>query len=97
MSLAVEELFEVIDDRTRRVLELQPDRQEFLNTMAQGAAVIECLALLTRARITRATDGGADEVAADLAAALALARETGATAYEGEIEAERAEVPSGAQ
>ena len=56
----------------------------------QGARVVECLALLTRARILEATGGGTDDVEADLLAALTLARETGATAYEAEIEADRA-------
>jgi adenylate cyclase len=53
----------------------------------QGARVVECLALLTRARIQKATAGANAE--ADLLAALTLARETGATAYEAEIEADR--------
>jgi hypothetical protein len=63
----------------------------------QGSTVLECAALLARARINRATGGPAAEVAADLAAALTLARQTGATAYEAEIEAERAGAPSAAQ
>jgi hypothetical protein len=63
----------------------------------QGAPVIETLALLTRARVSRATGARADVVAADLSAALALAQETGATASEAEIEAERAETPAASQ
>jgi adenylate cyclase len=55
----------------------------------QGARVLECLALLTRARVRRATGHPVEQVEADLAAALDLARITGATAYEGEIEAEQ--------
>ena len=47
----------------------------------QGAGIIECLALLTRAQVLNATDGG-DAGAADLDAALALARQTGAVIYE---------------
>ncbi len=54
----------------------------------QGARVTESLALLTRARVRQATGAATGEVEADLAAALVLARETGATAYEREIEAE---------
>ena len=56
----------------------------------QGAQVVECLALLTRARILRGTAGGAGDIDADLALALVLAQETEATAYEKEVEAERA-------
>jgi class 3 adenylate cyclase/tetratricopeptide (TPR) repeat protein len=56
----------------------------------QGARLIECPALLTRVRILRVTGGPAAQVEADLASALVLARETEATAYEAEIEAERA-------
>jgi class 3 adenylate cyclase/tetratricopeptide (TPR) repeat protein len=50
----------------------------------QGARVIECQALLTRARVARATDGGRSQetVLADLNTGLALARETGALAHE---------------
>jgi class 3 adenylate cyclase len=48
---------------------------------------MECFALLTRARILAATGSDNDDVEADLLAALALARETGATTYEAEIEA----------
>jgi adenylate cyclase len=55
----------------------------------QGARVIETFALLTRARVRRATGGPPDEVEADLTAALDLARTTGVTAYEQEVEAER--------
>ena len=54
-----------------------------------GARLLECPALLTRARIHRATGGAPADVEADLAAALDLARATGAIAYEREIEAER--------
>jgi class 3 adenylate cyclase/tetratricopeptide (TPR) repeat protein len=46
----------------------------------QGARVLECLALLTRAQVRRAT--GDDVVHADLDAALGLVRETGALTYE---------------
>ncbi|MGH9041538.1 MAG: hypothetical protein ACRDZ3_15055 [Acidimicrobiia bacterium] len=46
----------------------------------QGARVSEALALLTRARVRRATGAPPGEVDADLAAALDLARVTGATA-----------------
>ncbi len=56
----------------------------------QGARLIECPARLTRARTLRVTGGLAAEVEADLASALVLARDTEATAYEAEIEAERA-------
>ena len=52
--------------------------------------MVECLALLTRGRILRDTAGRAEEVDADLASALVLARETEATANEKELEAERA-------
>jgi tetratricopeptide (TPR) repeat protein len=55
----------------------------------QGAAVVECSALLARARILRATGAPAAGVAADLDAAQALARKTGATAYEAEAETEK--------
>ena len=51
----------------------------------QGTPIFECLALLTRARVRRAAGGTPDEVDADLAVALRLARETGATAYAQEI------------
>ena len=63
----------------------------------QGARAIETLALLTRARILRATDGPAGDVRADLDAALALAIQMGATGYEAEVEAERAEAASPSQ
>jgi adenylate cyclase len=53
----------------------------------QGASVVECLALLTRAGVRRALGADPPTVEADLAAALHLARQTGATAYEQEIEA----------
>jgi len=56
----------------------------------QGARIVECLALLTRARIFRATGGTAEQVESDLASSLVLARDTGATAYQDQIEAERA-------
>ncbi|MCA1841917.1 MAG: AAA family ATPase [Actinobacteria bacterium] len=58
----------------------------------QGAAVVECAALLARARILRATGAAVADVVADLDAAQALARDTGASAYEAEAEAERAGV-----
>ncbi|HEV8623746.1 MAG TPA: adenylate/guanylate cyclase domain-containing protein [Acidimicrobiia bacterium] len=50
----------------------------------QDARVVEGLALLTRARVARATDGGQsqDTVLADLDSAQALVRETGALTYE---------------
>jgi adenylate cyclase len=50
----------------------------------QGARVVECLALLTRAQVKRATDGSCatDTILADLDAALALVQETGALTYE---------------
>jgi adenylate cyclase len=57
----------------------------------QGTRVFECFGLLSRARIIRGCDGPADDVAADLGAALALAREIGASAYAAEIEAETAQ------
>jgi hypothetical protein len=56
---------------------------------------VECLALLTRARILKSTGAVTDDVEADLLAALTLARDTGATAYEAEIEAERASLSKG--
>jgi adenylate cyclase len=56
----------------------------------QGARTIECLALLNRARITRATGGDIATFAADVDAALVLARDIGATAYEADAEAIRA-------
>jgi len=55
----------------------------------QGARVVESLALLTRARVRQTTGMPVGDVEADLAAALILARETGATAYEREIQAEQ--------
>ncbi len=55
----------------------------------QGARVTECLALLSRARIRRATGAPAGDVEADLASALVLPRETEASAYEAEIAAEQ--------
>ena len=63
----------------------------------QKAPVMDCVALLSRARITRAIGGRATDVVADLAAALAVAREIGAIAFEAEIEAARAEARSGSQ
>ena len=59
-------------------------------TRHQGARAVECFALLTRARIVRATGGRAADIHADLDAALALARGMGATAYEADAEAIRA-------
>jgi class 3 adenylate cyclase/tetratricopeptide (TPR) repeat protein len=56
----------------------------------QGAPVIESLALLTRARVQRATGAPPADSDADLGAALTLARRTGATAYVSEAEAEQA-------
>jgi class 3 adenylate cyclase/tetratricopeptide (TPR) repeat protein len=61
----------------------------------QGARLVECLALLTRARILKFTGAVTDDVEADLLAALTLARETGATAYEAEIQADRASLSGG--
>jgi tetratricopeptide (TPR) repeat protein len=54
----------------------------------QGASIVECFALLTRARIRRAIASVPTAITADLETALALARQTGAAAYETEIEAE---------
>jgi adenylate cyclase len=54
----------------------------------QGASVFECFALLTRARVWRATGGDRGAIDADLRAALALARRLDLVAYETEIEAE---------
>ena len=48
----------------------------------QQAKVVECLALLTRAQMLRATDGDINDISADLDAALALVSETGALTYE---------------
>ena len=48
----------------------------------QQAKVVECLALLTRAQVLRATDGDRNDISADLDAALALVSETGALTYE---------------
>jgi class 3 adenylate cyclase/tetratricopeptide (TPR) repeat protein len=48
----------------------------------QGARVVECVALLTRAQVWRATGGEHDVVVGDLHAAIALVKETGALAYE---------------
>ncbi len=58
-------------------------------TRRQGARAVECHALIVRARIGTATSRPAAEVGADLDAALVIARDMGATAYEAEIEAER--------
>jgi tetratricopeptide (TPR) repeat protein len=56
----------------------------------QGARILECLALLTRAQVGRGTDVTADRAfLADLDAALALVKETGAVAYEPFIREER--------
>jgi hypothetical protein len=57
----------------------------------QGSPRIECLALLNRARVARATGGTSADVDADLTAALAHARELGASLWEAEIQAEREE------
>jgi adenylate cyclase len=54
----------------------------------QRARAVECPALIIRARINRATGGPVADVTADLDAALVLARDMGATAYEAEIDAE---------
>jgi hypothetical protein len=48
----------------------------------QHARVVECLALLTRAQMLRATGGSVNDISADLDAALALVPETGALTYE---------------
>jgi adenylate cyclase len=48
----------------------------------QGARVVECLALLTRAQVGRATGAADKALLADLDAALALVKETGALTYE---------------
>jgi len=48
----------------------------------QGARVVECLALLTRGQVLRATAGPEDAILADLRAALDLVNETGALVYE---------------
>jgi hypothetical protein len=60
----------------------------------QGSQVVECLALLTRAQVRRATEGyGTDgDLIADLDAALALAAKTGALTYEPFIREERGRV-----
>jgi hypothetical protein len=44
--------------------------------------VVECLALLTRSQVRRATGGPGDAILVDLHAALALVPETGALTYE---------------
>jgi ATP/maltotriose-dependent transcriptional regulator MalT len=48
----------------------------------QGARILECLALLTRARVLRASGTDEATVLADLDAALVLVQETGAAAYQ---------------
>jgi hypothetical protein len=48
----------------------------------QQANVVECVALLTRAQILRATGASFNDISADLDAALALVAETGAMTYE---------------
>lgn len=58
----------------------------------QGARTVEYRALITRARIGTATGRPAAEVSGDLDAAMVIARDMGATAYETEIEVARAEV-----
>jgi hypothetical protein len=65
----------------------------------QQARVVECLALLTRAQVLRATGGSANDISADLDAALALVPETGALTYEpfireefGRLRGDRAEL-----
>jgi adenylate cyclase len=57
----------------------------------QEARVVECQALLTRARVARATNGepSQEAILADLNAAQTLVRETGALAYEPFIHEER--------
>jgi tetratricopeptide (TPR) repeat protein len=62
----------------------------------QGAPVVQCFALLTRARLCRAT-GDPPGAAADLATALGLAQETGASGYEAEIKAEQADLAANEQ
>jgi adenylate cyclase len=54
----------------------------------QGAPVVECLAILTRAQVWRAT-GRTGDAEADLAAALVLVKEAGALTYEPFIREER--------
>ena len=51
----------------------------------QGAPVIECHAHLVRARVGRASGDPAAQVAADVAAGLALVEQTGAVLYEAEL------------
>ncbi len=48
----------------------------------QGARIVECLTLLTRARVVRASGSAEATVLADLNAALVLVQETGALTYE---------------
>jgi class 3 adenylate cyclase/tetratricopeptide (TPR) repeat protein len=54
----------------------------------QGARILECLALLTRARVFRASGGEEANVPADLSAALDLVKKTGALVYEPSIREE---------
>lgn len=60
----------------------------------QGLHVVECLALLTRAQVLRATggSGAGGDLMADLDAASALATQTGALTYEPFIRHERGRV-----
>jgi len=58
----------------------------------QGSRVVECLALLTRAQIRRATGAYGADLTADLEAALTLATETGALTYEPFIREERSRI-----
>jgi hypothetical protein len=60
----------------------------------QGSRVVECLALLTRAQVRRATGGCSTDgdLRADLDAALVLATKTGALTYEPFIREERGRV-----
>lgn len=61
----------------------------------QGAWPLECLALLTRARILRETSGPEDAVHDDLTAALAVVQETGAATYEPFIREELGRLKAG--
>jgi tetratricopeptide (TPR) repeat protein len=54
----------------------------------QGARVVECLALLTRSQVRRATGGPGDAILVDLHAALELVNETGAVVYQPSIREE---------
>jgi tetratricopeptide (TPR) repeat protein len=65
----------------------------------QQARVVECMALLTRAQVLRATDGASNDISADLQAALVLVPETRALTYEpfireefGRLRGDRAEL-----